>query len=92
MMEALSALEYVRGHMAKDTVLTFFGVRYTAQPFSKTQCLDFLIKKLESFCDSISRAHDVVAFRFTGSPTSETFLTICDEWQKSVHTIFQPDQ
>ena len=62
-------------YMAKDTVLTFFGVRSTAQSFSKTQCLDLLIQKLKSFCNSISRAHDLVAFRITGLPVSETFLT-----------------
>ena len=74
--------------MAKDTVLTFILVRSTIQPFSKTQCLDLLIKKLESFCNSISRAHDLVAYRMTVHPHPRHFWQICNELQKSVHTIF----
>ena len=61
--------------MEKNRVRTFFGVRYTVQPFSKRQCLNSLTKKLESFCDSISIAHKTIAFRNTSFPTSETFLT-----------------
>ena len=77
MLEALSALKYAWGIYDKEysSLLTFFGVRFVAQPFSKTQCLNLLVKKLESYCDSISRAHDLVTFGMTGSSTSETFLT-----------------
>ena len=75
MLEAYLALDNDPAIYGKGHNTDFLWSKIYGHPFSKTQCLDFLIKKSESFCDLVSIAHDLVAFRMIGSPTIETFLT-----------------
>ena len=74
MLEAYLALEYARGIHSKEYSTDFLWSKiYGPSIFEDT--MSRYIKKLESFCNSISRANTLVAFRMTGSPISKTFLT-----------------
>ena len=75
MLKAYLALEYAWGKYGKGHGTDFLWSKIYGPTIFKDTIPRLLIMQLGNFCDSISRAHDLVALRMTGSPTSETFLT-----------------